>query len=178
MAGSEKCAGSTCSVQCRAERTHSFGHPGVRAGRCDGRGGAHGGGSEERRAAPRSQRLAVPDARRVRNPRTPPGSADRRVAQSESKHNRPGSHGSSQRGTRSVRPRRVREPRDRAAHGGATRAALGRGGRHTCELNGANPFDYLTELLRHAEELKRSPSAWMPWNYRETLARLATPTAA
>ncbi len=28
---------------------------------------------------------------------------------------------------------------------------------HTCELNGANPFDYLTELLRHAEELKRKP---------------------
>src|ERR1019366_736669 len=27
MAGSEKCAGSTCSVQCRAEGTHSFGHP-------------------------------------------------------------------------------------------------------------------------------------------------------
>jgi transposase len=49
---------------------------------------------------------------------------------------------------------------------------------HTCELNGANPFDYLTELLRHAEELKRRPSEWMPWNYRETLARLATPTAA
>jgi hypothetical protein len=49
---------------------------------------------------------------------------------------------------------------------------------HTCELNGANPFDYLTELQRHAEELKRSPSEWMPWNYRETLAPLATPTAA
>jgi transposase len=49
---------------------------------------------------------------------------------------------------------------------------------HTCELNGANPFDYLTELLRHAEELKRSPSEWMPWNYRETLARLAQPAAA
>jgi transposase len=49
---------------------------------------------------------------------------------------------------------------------------------HTCELNGANPFDYLTELQRHAEEWKRSPSAWMPWNYRETLARLATPRAA
>lgn len=49
---------------------------------------------------------------------------------------------------------------------------------HTCELNGANPFDYLTELQRHAEELKRSPSEWMPWNYRETLARLATPAAA
>jgi hypothetical protein len=49
---------------------------------------------------------------------------------------------------------------------------------HTCELNRANPFDYLTELLRHTEELKRSPSEWMPWNYRETLARLTTPAAA
>ena len=44
---------------------------------------------------------------------------------------------------------------------------------HTCELNGVNPFDYLTELQRHAEELKQNPSEWMPWNYRETLARLA-----
>lgn len=43
---------------------------------------------------------------------------------------------------------------------------------HTCELNGANPFDYLTELQRHAEELARHPSEWMPWNYRETLQRL------
>jgi len=49
---------------------------------------------------------------------------------------------------------------------------------HTCELNGVNPFDYLTELQRHAEELKRNPSEWMPWNYRDTLARLATPAAA
>jgi len=49
---------------------------------------------------------------------------------------------------------------------------------HTCELNGANPFDYLSELQRHSEELKRSPPEWMPWNYRETLARLATPAAA
>jgi len=44
---------------------------------------------------------------------------------------------------------------------------------HTCELNGANPFDYLTELQRHSEELKRRPSEWMPWSYRETLSRLA-----
>jgi len=42
---------------------------------------------------------------------------------------------------------------------------------HTCELNGADPFDYLNQLQRHAEELKQSPSEWMPWNYRETLAR-------
>ena len=26
---------------------------------------------------------------------------------------------------------------------------------HTCELNGANPFDYLTELQKHAEELAK-----------------------
>src|SRR5216684_2971204 len=42
---------------------------------------------------------------------------------------------------------------------------------HTCELNGANPFDYLTELLRHPAELAASPSRWMPWNYRTTQVR-------
>ncbi len=42
---------------------------------------------------------------------------------------------------------------------------------HTCELNGVNPFDYLTELQRHAEQLKQNPAEWMPWNYRETMAR-------
>lgn len=42
---------------------------------------------------------------------------------------------------------------------------------HTCELNGADPFDYLNQLQRNAEELKQAPSEWMPWNYRETLAR-------
>jgi hypothetical protein len=49
---------------------------------------------------------------------------------------------------------------------------------HTCELCGANPFDYLTELNRHAAELSADPKAWMPWNYRETLASLTTPSAA
>jgi hypothetical protein len=49
---------------------------------------------------------------------------------------------------------------------------------HTCELNEANPFDYLTELQRHARELEANPSAWMPWNYRQTLARLGTSAAA
>jgi hypothetical protein len=42
------------------------------------------------------------------------------------------------------------------------------------EAHGANSFDYLTELQRHAEELKQNPSQWMPWNYRDTLARYAT----
>jgi len=38
--------------------------------------------------------------------------------------------------------------------------------------------DYLTELLRHTEELRQNPSEWMPWNQRDTLARLALPAAA
>jgi hypothetical protein len=37
---------------------------------------------------------------------------------------------------------------------------------HTCELCGANPFDYLTELERHSADLSANPQAWMPWNYR------------
>jgi hypothetical protein len=41
---------------------------------------------------------------------------------------------------------------------------------HTCELNGANPFGHLTELQRHAEQVKPIPAGWMPWNYRERLA--------
>jgi transposase len=45
----------------------------------------------------------------------------------------------------------------------------------TCELCGVNPFDYLTELDRHASEAASSPAAWMPWNYRETLAHLSAP---
>ena len=42
---------------------------------------------------------------------------------------------------------------------------------HTAELCGANSFGYLTELQRHVQELLATPSEWMPWNYRETLAR-------
>jgi transposase len=42
---------------------------------------------------------------------------------------------------------------------------------HTAELCGANSFDYLTELQRHARELADQPAEWMPWNYRQTLER-------
>lgn len=48
----------------------------------------------------------------------------------------------------------------------------------TARLAKANPFDYLTELQRHADEVAKSPSAWMPWNYRETLERCAVPAGA
>jgi transposase len=40
----------------------------------------------------------------------------------------------------------------------------------TCELNQADPFDYLTQLQRHPEDLAACPDLWMPWNYRAALA--------
>ena len=50
---------------------------------------------------------------------------------------------------------------------------------HTADLAGANAFDYLTALQRHAAELTQAPAAWMPWNYRETLAQVdASPSTA
>jgi transposase len=50
---------------------------------------------------------------------------------------------------------------------------------YTCELCGANPFDYLTQLQRHAAEVAAAPAEWMPWNYRDQLAAVpATPADA
>jgi len=43
---------------------------------------------------------------------------------------------------------------------------------HTAELCGANAFDYLVTLLRRADEVRATPSEWMPWNYLDTRARL------
>ena len=43
---------------------------------------------------------------------------------------------------------------------------------HTAELNKVEPFDYLVALLRHHREVDKTPADWMPWNYRDTLARL------
>jgi hypothetical protein len=39
----------------------------------------------------------------------------------------------------------------------------------TAKLAKADPFDYLTQLQRHAEQVAAKPSEWMPWNYREAL---------
>ena len=40
---------------------------------------------------------------------------------------------------------------------------------HTCRLPGVNALDYLTELLRHAEQAALEPNRWMPWNYIDQL---------
>jgi len=41
---------------------------------------------------------------------------------------------------------------------------------HTCELNGVDAFDYLTQLLQHAKEVRARPDRWMPWNYPRSRA--------
>jgi hypothetical protein len=44
---------------------------------------------------------------------------------------------------------------------------------HSAEMNGENPFECLVALQRHHEEVAADPATWMPWTYRDTLARLA-----
>lgn len=43
---------------------------------------------------------------------------------------------------------------------------------YTCQLAQVDPFDYLTELQKHAAELAANPRDWMPWSYKSTLQRL------
>jgi hypothetical protein len=41
---------------------------------------------------------------------------------------------------------------------------------HTAELNDINSFHYLTELLRHRDQLSNDPARWLPWTYQDALA--------
>jgi hypothetical protein len=38
---------------------------------------------------------------------------------------------------------------------------------HTCTLMGINPLDYLITLLENSSELFKTPSKWLPWNFKE-----------
>ena len=49
---------------------------------------------------------------------------------------------------------------------------------HTCELNDVNPFAYLIALEQHADAVKETPGAWLPWTYRETLQQIGASRAA
>lgn len=40
---------------------------------------------------------------------------------------------------------------------------------HTAELNGVSAYDYLLDMLRHAQDAERNPADWMPWNYRPAI---------
>jgi transposase len=33
---------------------------------------------------------------------------------------------------------------------------------YTCQLNEVNPFDYLTQLKQHTEQLAANPQLWVP----------------
>lgn len=46
---------------------------------------------------------------------------------------------------------------------------------YTAQQNGVNPFDYLNELQRHADQVAANPAQWLPWNYRQNLT--AKPTS-
>ena len=43
------------------------------------------------------------------------------------------------------------------------------------DMNGVNPFGYLTELNKHADELSTHPADWMPWTYQDTLDQQVAP---
>ena len=47
---------------------------------------------------------------------------------------------------------------------------------YSAEINGADPFDYLVAILRHAEKAAESPGDWMPWSYRAAVERLTADT--
>jgi len=40
---------------------------------------------------------------------------------------------------------------------------------YTCVLAKENPHDYLTVLQQNQQQVNKSPSRWLPWNYQETL---------
>jgi len=47
---------------------------------------------------------------------------------------------------------------------------------HTCNLNGVNPFDYITALQIHSSEVFKNPARWMPWNYAQRIAEIEVAT--
>ena len=49
---------------------------------------------------------------------------------------------------------------------------------HTCELNAINPFNYLTELQKHAAAVAQCPANWLPWNYQQALSQELAATAS
>ena len=45
---------------------------------------------------------------------------------------------------------------------------------HSAELSGVDAFDYLVALQRYHVEVRAGPADWMPWNYQQTRAGLAS----
>ncbi len=38
----------------------------------------------------------------------------------------------------------------------------------TCRMNGKNPEDYLTMLMKNKSSVFAHPEQWLPWNYKTT----------
>lgn len=49
---------------------------------------------------------------------------------------------------------------------------------YTCELAGANPFDYLVALQVYKDHIFKEPSLWLPWNYQYSKQSLGSSIAA
>jgi transposase len=47
----------------------------------------------------------------------------------------------------------------------------------TCRLAAANPLHYLSALMEHRSAVFADPAAWLPWNYRQSLAARPSPSA-
>lgn len=45
---------------------------------------------------------------------------------------------------------------------------------HTCRLNGVNALKYLIAIQEHAKHVALAPADWMPWNYQQAMAVLAS----
>jgi len=44
---------------------------------------------------------------------------------------------------------------------------------YTCELSGADAYDYLNQLQLNAQNVATHPDQWMPWNYRESIGSIS-----
>jgi hypothetical protein len=45
---------------------------------------------------------------------------------------------------------------------------------HTCELNRVNPFEYLMALQRHAADVTKEPTRWLPWCFHQNIPAVNT----
>lgn len=43
----------------------------------------------------------------------------------------------------------------------------------TCQLNKINPYHYLVAAQTYQDEIIKNPSAWLPWNYEDTISKLS-----
>jgi transposase len=45
----------------------------------------------------------------------------------------------------------------------------------TCALNDANPWEYLVSIQEHQQDVRKNPSFWLPWVYKDRLKELQLP---